>query len=171
MSRTSRTSATRFPVPHEQRPLNEFTEMKEAWLFAWLTLPVAVYVRKLLIVWAINWVLVGWPIAAVSYPPAKAPGHFFISASGGAAFLLTLLLLHLYMGWRHVNNRLTKPTVEYEESGWYDGQVWTKTEDVLSKDQLVATYEVRPIFERLHWTFATLSGLAAIATVLWPFVY
>ncbi|MEM1426465.1 MAG: CGLD27 family protein, partial [Cyanobacteria bacterium P01_H01_bin.130] len=75
MSRTSRTSANRCPVPHEQRPLNEFAEMKEAWLFSWLTLPVAVYVRKLLIVWAINWVLVGWPIAAVSYPPAKAPGH------------------------------------------------------------------------------------------------
>ena len=165
-----RTSTSRCPVPHEQRPLNEFTEMKEAWLFSWLTLPPVVYTRKLLIVWAIAWVLVGGPIAAASFPPSKLPGHFMISASGGAAALLTLLLIHLYMGWRHVRIRLMKPTVEYEESGWYDGQVWTKTEDVLAKDQLVAAYEVQPIFVRLHWTFATLSGLAAIGTALWPIV-
>ena len=170
MSRTSRTSVSRCPVPHEQRPLNEFTEMKEAWLFSWLTLPPAVYIRKLLGAWVIAWVLLGGPIAAASYPPAKATGHFIISACGGAAVPLTLLLIHLYMGWRHVNIRLTKPTVEYEESGWYDGQVWTKTEDVLAKDQLVATYEVQPIFVRLHWTFAVLSGLGAVGTALWPMV-
>ncbi|MEM9770813.1 MAG: CGLD27 family protein [Cyanobacteria bacterium P01_D01_bin.73] len=165
-----RTSAPRCPVPPEQQPLNEFTEMKEAWLFSWLTLPRALYIRKLLIVGLLGWIVLGWPLAAASFPPGKAPGHFFITASSAAGVVLVLLLTHLYIGWRHVRDRLAKPTVEYEESGWYDGQVWTKTEAEHTKDKLVVTYEVQPIFVRLRWSFAVISVLGALGTALWPVV-
>ncbi|MEM6502233.1 MAG: CGLD27 family protein [Cyanobacteria bacterium P01_C01_bin.89] len=164
------TSTPICPVPPEQQPLNEFTEIKEAWLFSWLTLPRALYIRKLLTVGLLGWVILGWPLAAASFPPSKAPVHFLISASGAAIATVTLLLVHLYIGWRHVRARLTNPTVEYEESGWYDGQVWTKTDTERAKDQLVATYQVEPVFVRLRWTFAALGSFGALGTALWVIV-
>ena len=33
--------------------------------------------------------------------------------------------------------------VEYEETGWYDGQVFVKPPEVLARDRLLGSYEVR----------------------------
>ncbi len=41
-------------------------------------------------------------------------------------------------------------TITYEESGWYDGQTWVKTNEILLQDTLVGTYEVLPIMYRLR---------------------
>ena len=41
-------------------------------------------------------------------------------------------------------------TITYEESGWYDGQTWIKTNDILVQDRLVGLYEVFPIIQRLR---------------------
>ena len=39
---------------------------------------------------------------------------------------------------------------EYEESGWYDGQVWEKPVAWRQQDLLVANHEVRPVLQRLQ---------------------
>jgi len=41
-------------------------------------------------------------------------------------------------------------TIAYEESGWYDGQIWIKTNEVLIQDRLIGVYEVLPIMDRLR---------------------
>jgi hypothetical protein len=41
-------------------------------------------------------------------------------------------------------------TVTYEESGWYDGQTWIKTNEVLIQDRLIGVYEVLPILKKLQ---------------------
>jgi hypothetical protein len=43
-------------------------------------------------------------------------------------------------------------TVPYEESGWYDGQVWIKPPEILLQDRLVGTYEIYPGIIRLQIT-------------------
>jgi hypothetical protein len=40
-------------------------------------------------------------------------------------------------------------SVNYEESGWYDGQTWIKTNEILIQDRLVGSYEVLPVLKRL----------------------
>ena len=45
-------------------------------------------------------------------------------------------------------------TVPYEESGWYDGQVWIKPPEILLQDRLIGTYEIYPGLKRLEKTFA-----------------
>ena len=50
--------------------------------------------------------------------------------------------------------------MEYEESGWYDGQVWEKPLSWRQQDLLVARHEVRPVLERLR------QGLLLAAAVL-----
>lgn len=157
----SRSPAARCPVPPEQQPLNEYEAMREAWLFRWATLPWPSYLLRLGVIWAIAISLTG-PVAATSFPPHKGAIQFALSAAGGAAAFVVLVLLRLYSGWRYVQNRLNRATVIYEESGWYDGQEWTKHEEMLTRDRLVANYQVQPLIDRLHQTF----GLLAIATVL-----
>ena len=55
----------------------------------------------------------------------------------------------LYLGWNHIFNRLISEKVEYEESGWYDGQVWEKPLGLKEKESLIASIEVKPILKNL----------------------
>ena len=71
---------------------------------------------------------------------------------------MTIIVFRLFLGWSHVGNRLVSETVEYEESGWYDGQIWTKTQEILNRDRLASSYTVKPALERLKTTLWTVSG-------------
>ena len=39
--------------------------------------------------------------------------------------------------------------MEYEESGWYDGQIWNKPIKLKEKESLIAFLEVKPILKNL----------------------
>jgi Conserved in the green lineage and diatoms 27 len=52
-----------------------------------------------------------------------------------ATFLLKVMLVRLYLGWSFVQKRLLSATLFYEESGWYDGQMWIKSVDTLMQDR------------------------------------
>ena len=68
----------------------------------------------------------------------------------GSLGIFNLWIVRLYLAWRYIYDRLMNATVSYEESGWYDGQTWVKTNEVLIQDRLVGTYEVLPVMERLR---------------------
>ena len=70
-----------------------------------------------------------------------------------------LLLVRQWLGWSYVHKRLLSERVEYEESGWYDGQVWEKPLSWRERDLLLAQHEVRPILGRLGRAMATTTGL------------
>ena len=69
-----------------------------------------------------------------------------------------IVVFRLFLGWSHVGQRLSSETVEYEESGWYDGQIWTKTQDILYRDRLASGFTVKPALDRLKTTLLTVSG-------------
>jgi len=153
------------PVPDEQQPLQEYEQMRAAWLYRWATLAAGPYWRKLGWIWAWSWLAAG-PIAAGSFAPARAPFAFAIAGSVGAALPVLLVLLRMYTGWAYVRDRLARESVPYEESGWYDGQTWDKPPEVLTRDRLVAEYQVQPLLRRLRATSGIVLGgaLAAIAS-------
>ncbi|MGB3403862.1 MAG: CGLD27 family protein [Microcoleaceae cyanobacterium] len=153
------------PVPLEQRPANEYQELRESWFFSWVTLPLPQYVKKLAWVWGLSWLIVG-PVAAASFPPTKKLLPFLLTSEIGASFLLTLVLIRLYLGWTYIRSRLNSPTIFYEESGWYDGQTWVKTPEFLAQDQLIFTYQVHPMFQRLRRTFYGLVGCIAVGGLI-----
>jgi hypothetical protein len=154
------------PVPQEQRPINEYQELKESWFFSWVTLNWSGYLAKLAWVWAWS-CLVSGPIAASSFAPVKYPAQFVLSSAAGASFILGLALLRLYLGWFYVRSRLSNPTVVYEESGWYDCQSWPKTPEVLLQDQLIVNYQLEPILRRLRQTFYGLTVLLVAGGLTW----
>lgn len=157
------------PVPLEQRPVNEYQELKDAWLFNWVMLDWPLYLKKLAWVWVISWIIF-CPAAAASFPPGKSPGEFILGAATGASVVLALVLMRLSLGWYYIKSRLLSRTIFYEESGWYDGQTWLKTPEFLAQDQLIFTYQVQPILTRLQQTFYGLAGLWVLGGLMWFFL-
>jgi hypothetical protein len=154
------------PVPTEQQPINEFQALQESWFFRWATLDLWAYLKPLIILWTLSW-MVAAPVAAVSFPVSKHLLKFLLSGAIGASVLPILALVHLWLGWRYVCDRLSQAEIFYEESGWYDGQTWTKPEDVLQRDRLVVTYQIRPLLKRLHQTFGVLAALFLVSGLAW----
>ncbi|NEP62567.1 MAG: CGLD27 family protein [Symploca sp. SIO2G7] len=159
-------SATRCPVPAEQLPIREYEEMRESWFYSWVARDLRGYLLPMLVVWGLSWLISG-PIAAASFAPAQFLDKFLLSASLGAFVIPILTLLQLYVGWSHVGHRLRIRDLPYEESGWYDGQIWTKPDDVFNRDRLIVDYQVKPILSRLHRTFGVIAGVFAVGFLGW----
>ena len=159
-------SATRCPVPAEQLPIREYEDMREAWFYSWRARGFRGYIVPGLVVWGVSWRVSG-PIAAVSFAPDHFLNKFLVSAALGALVIPTLTLLQLYVGWSHVGHRLRIRDLPYEESGWYDGQIWTKPDDIYNRDCLIVDYQIKPILNRLRKTFGILAGCLATAILGW----
>jgi hypothetical protein len=157
------------PVPTEQQPINEYQELNDSWFFGWVKLDLRAYIIKLTWVWAWSWLVAG-PLAASSFAPGKHLLHFILCGSAGAAVFVVLTLLRLYLGWSYVRDRLWQETVFYEESGWYDGQTWTKPPEILTRDRLMVSFQIQPIMQRLKRTFGILALCVFSGSLIWNFV-
>ena len=80
-----------------------------------------------------------------------------------------LISIRLYLGWNHIFKRLTSEKVEYEESGWYDGQVWIKPLVLREKESLIASIEVKPILKNLIQIFSVISVLVLSGILLFQY--
>jgi hypothetical protein len=154
------------PVPAEQQPLNEYEELKTSGFFRSATLALREYSTGLCWIWGISWIVAG-PVAAASFTPAKHPVQFILCGGAGASLGVILAVVRLYLGWSYVRDRLTSPTIFYEETGWYDGQNWTKPPEILTRDRLVVNYQVKPILQRLQKTIGILALLLLGVGAAW----
>lgn len=161
--------SSRCPVPPEQLPINQYQDMDESWFYRLGKCTRWSYYKPLFVLWCVSWVVAG-PVAASSYAPAKALIPFVIWATIGALVGPLLVLLQIYVGWSHVGQRLRLQELPYEESGWYDGQVWVKPEEVLNRDRLILTYEVQPVLHRVRNTVGILLALGAGLVTIWQFL-
>lgn len=147
------------PVPPEQRPLQEFNQLEQSWFFRWPSEGPGSLRNAL----AFNWLLMlplTLLIASGSAPLRHNTPRLVIAGAVAALTLPLLLLVRQWLGWTYVQRRLISERVAYEESGWYDGQVWEKPLAWRQRDLLVARHQVRPVLLRLQ------SGLAITAALL-----
>ena len=63
--------------------------------------------------------------------------------------------------------RLRQATVPYEESGWYDGQLWVKPEEICNRDRLIVDYEVKPVLQRIRYTLGIIVILFILGLLVW----
>ncbi|MEB3262651.1 MAG: CGLD27 family protein [Cyanobacteriota bacterium] len=154
-------TAVACPVPPEQRPLREYEQLKQSWFFVWPAETLNGLIRPL----AISWLMllpVTLVVASGSWVLRHDPARLALSAAVAAIALPVLLLVRQWLGWSYVHRRLISERVEYEESGWYDGQVWEKPLSWRQQDLLVATHQVRPVLLRLQQAI----GMAACLMLL-----
>jgi len=67
-----------------------------------------------------------------------------------------------------VRRRLVQPRIPYEESGWYDGAMYVKSEEELAQHRLIVRYQVEPVLQRLRRSLWGVVGLSALTALLWP---
>ena len=154
------------PVPKEQRPLNEYKKIKESNNFIWCINGKSIYVKSLFYMFISSFIISSLLLIVTSFSFANIK-YFFIYSLIGSIIIMIFLCLRSYLGWHYIYNRLMEATVPYEESGWYDGQIWIKPPEVLIQDRLIGTYEIYPGLSLLHLTLTFLSVLFfAILTLL-----
>ena len=150
-------------VPPDQRPVNELQQLKDSLLYSWATLDSGAYSKRLIILWGGVFTLLSGPIAYQTFDPLYQPIEFFLSASTGSLLVVAVASLRIYLGWKYVADRLMTATLEYEETGWYDGQQFVKPPEILTRDRLLGRYEVLPVMQRLKRTLQG-TGVALLAT-------
>jgi len=155
------------PVPREQQPTNEFIELSKSKIFSW---PKS---KKSLI-----FILVKFWVGAFVLFLVISSGSVYFKTSLLKYILLSffsslsiplLISIRLYLGWNHIFKRLTSEKVEYEESGWYDGQVWEKPIVLKEKESLIASIEVKPILKNLIQIFSIISVLALSGILIFQY--
>ena len=150
------------PVPRDQRPSSQLRELEESAVLGWPALGAGAYATRMCVMFVFFYAVIAYPIACGSYNAETEFVACVVSASVGAFGATAAMALNMYNGWSYVRDRLLSATVEYEETGWYDGQVYVKDPEMLARDRLLGTYTVRPIVEMLR---KTLLGCGATALV------
>jgi len=155
------------PVPREQQPTNEFIELSNSKIFSWPK------TKKSLILILIKF----WVGAFVLFLVISSGSVYFktsllkyILLSFFSSLSIPLLIsIRLYLGWNHIFKRLNSEKVEYEESGWYDGQVWEKPLVLREKESLIASIEVKPILKNIIQIFSIISVLLLSGILLFQY--
>ena len=155
------------PVPKDQQPTNEFIELSKSIIFSWPKTKKSL-ILVLIKFWLGSFVLFIVIASGSIYFKTSILKYILLSFFSSLSIPL-LISIKLYLGWNHVFKRLISEKVEYEESGWYDGQVWIKPLVLKEKESLIASKEVKPILKNLIQIFSIISVLALSGILLFQF--
>ena len=155
------------PVPLEQQPTNEFTELSNSSFFSWPKTKKSL-ILVLIRFWVGSFLLFLIISSGSMYFKTYLLKYILLSFFSSLSIPL-LISIRLYLGWNHIFKRLTSERVEYEESGWYDGQVWVKPLVLKEKESLIATIEVKPILKNLIQIFSVISVIALSGILLFQY--
>ncbi|KAK3416517.1 hypothetical protein EUGRSUZ_H02280 [Eucalyptus grandis] len=84
-------------VPFEQRPVNEYSSLKDGPLYSWGDLGPGELFLRLGSLWFVTFTVLGVPIAAASFNPAREPLRFVLAAGTGTLFIVSLIILRIYL--------------------------------------------------------------------------
>jgi Conserved in the green lineage and diatoms 27 len=142
------------PIPFDQQPLNEYIQLKQDILFSWSTKDTTDFIKKIVIIFlviVITTSMITLLIVYENYMSSKLIMVYYNTIF--ATLVIKSILVRLYLGWSYVLKRLLSATVFYEESGWYDGQLWVKPAHILIQDRLIGIYQVMPIMQKIKKFF------------------
>ena len=155
------------PVPKEQQPINEYIELSKSKIFSWPKTKKSL-ILVLFKFWIGSFVLFIIISSGSIYFETSTLKYVLLSFFSSLSVPI-LISIRLYLGWNHVFKRLISERVEYEESGWYDGQVWMKPLVLKEKESLIASIEVKPILNNIIQIFSIISVLALSGILLFQY--
>ena len=152
------------PVPKDQQPTNEFIELSKSKIFTWPKSKKS-FSFILLQFWMGTFFIFVVISSGSAYFETSTLRYILLSFFSSLS-LPFLFSIRLYLGWNHIFKRLTSEKVEYEESGWYDGQIWIKPIKLKEKESLIASLEVKPILKNLIQILSIIIIVALIGILL-----
>jgi len=152
------------PVPKEQQPTNEFLELSNSKVFS-LAKTKRKYSIILISIWLVAFSVFLVISSGSTFFNTYLLKYIFLSSFGSLSIPL-LITIRLLLGWTHIYNRLTSEIIEYEESGWYDGQIWIKPTELKEKESLIASIEVKPILKNLKQVTSVIISLILVGILI-----
>ena len=155
------------PVPKDQQPTNEFIELSKSKIFS---LPKSKKSFSLILIkyWVGTFIIFLAISSGSVYFETSTLKYILLSFFSSLSFPF-LFSLRLYLGWNHIFKRLTSEKIEYEESGWYDGQIWIKPLHLKEKESLIALLEVKPILKNLIQIISLITITALFGILLFQY--
>ena len=132
-------------VPEDQRPINEFLDVTSQPLFGWASKGVKGLLARLVILYSFAFFFVCWPISGATFTQEGYEWQKITTSNVGALGLVFVALIRIYAGWGYIGSRLTSKVIEYEETGWYDGDFELKTEAEQRRDRFLYNEQVKPV--------------------------
>ena len=157
------------PVPLNQQPLQEFKQLSTSWFFSWAITKNYKFYRSLTFCWMI-FLPIAITISYGSIDLQNRPLKLYFLSCIASLVLPSILLIRQWLSWNYVYKRLKSVIIEYEESGWYDGQIWEKPTDWREKDLLIAQHEVKPALDRIKKGIYFILTITFIAIISFRFL-
>lgn len=136
-------------VPENQRPTNEYMELLTQPLFDWAQAGDSGLGLRLLGVYIFFFAAVCYPISGATFTQDGYILQKLTSSNIGALMIVNILLIRFLSGWDYIGSRLKSKNIQYEETGWYDGQTIQKSEQEIARDLFLYRQDVQPVEERL----------------------
>ena len=139
------------PIPDDQKPINEYINLKENDFTNLMLLSKKNYFSKIFINFLIGFVL-ATPLTFLFNVNSQL---FLYNSFYSTSFLILNFFINLSR-WSHLLKRFRSSRLFYEEGSWYDGQYWEKPLELIKNDKLLTSQKIKPILKRIIKTLIVL---------------
>ena len=139
------------PIPDDQKPINEYINLKENYFTNLMLLSKKNYFSKIFINFLIGFVL-ATPLTFLFNVNSQL---FLYNSFYSTSFLILNFFINLSR-WSQLLKRFRSSRLFYEEGSWYDGQYWEKPLELIKNDKLLTSQKIKPILKRIIKTLIVL---------------
>jgi hypothetical protein len=135
------------PVPDDQKPINEYLNLKENKFLNWGNLDTNKNKKFLGTIF-----LTFFSFFSINqFQPFSFATFFEILFN--TLIIIQFFLFVILIRWITINQKFQNSRLIYEEASWYDGQIWEKPFFLIKNDKLISTQKIEPILEEIIKSF------------------
>lgn len=134
------------PIPDDQKPINEYIDLKENQFFNWTLFSDRFYNKKLFEVFVFSFFLIsglGFNFQIENFE------KWILSNLLSSLLILLSILFIIFLRWTDIKKKFNEARIFYEESSWFDSQIWDKPFFLIKNDKLIFNQKINPILHRL----------------------
>ena len=135
------------PVPDDQKPINEYLNLKENKFLNWGSLNSNKNKKFLGTIF-----LTFFSFFSINEFQSFSFKSFF-EILFNTFIVIQFFLLVILIRWTTINQKFQNSRLIYEEASWYDGQIWEKPFFLIKNDKLISTQKIEPILEEILKNF------------------
>jgi len=135
------------PVPDDQKPINEYLNLKENKFLNWGNLNSnknKKFLTTLFLTFFSFFSIIEFQGFSLST---------FFEILFNTLVIIQFFLLVILIRWITINQKFQNSRLIYEEASWYDGQIWEKPFFLIKNDKLISTQKIEPILEDIIKSF------------------
>lgn len=140
-------------IPEDQKPMNEYLETKENIFLNWSSSNPKRYKKILFFIVFLLFITNALLYFYFENPFFKQKNNILLLIFNSTFNFFFLFLLFFILRWRELNLRFETSRLFYEESSWFDGQIWEKPSFLLKNDRFISKLKIFPIIKRIFKTF------------------